>query len=457
MLRLSFLLAFLACSIGTIFASPVNGEEPAEAFLEALRENGYYDVALEYLDDLEKGDLISKEFRSSLPFEKAEILIGSSSTLRDFAQIEKRLDEAQTLLTEYANRNKSIEVSARTLRYQGNLFLQRSNIYLTKAKSDRATESEKNELRGKSRNLLEQSLTSYEKARDQLKRILDPKSPDAMKLDADPRFAAASKRKRDQLRTAYTQVRLRLPLVTEQLADTYPPGSPNSKKLLIEAAAGYKNVSEKYRNFRAGLNATVYSARCQLKLGNPKESLLLLEDIFTLSDSLKPLKLEGYVLATDCWSQIKPYPYAEVVDRLEPAVKVLNRVEVRQPEWLRIQLELAKAKHASAAAIAKKGGPGANAKSKEVDREAARTLKSVARVPSPYRDDARALLSQWNVSLKIDPEPDPNEVAPGEFCRCAAKSQRYDFGNRAGRGRSKHAATWFEERERSDEKERTSI
>ncbi|MDG1873023.1 MAG: hypothetical protein P8J27_03870 [Mariniblastus sp.] len=399
MLRLSFLFAMFT---GLCLSIPsLKAEEPAQMFLEALRDNGYYDVAIEYLDSLESSDLISDEFRSSLPFEKAETLIGSTQRVRDLEVIESRLDQAQKLLTDYASKNQSLEVSARTLRYQGNLLYQRSNIYLTQAKADRATESEKNVLRAKARTMLEQSQSSYIKARDQLKRLLDPTSPDAIKIDAQAGFAEASKRNIKRLQTGYTQVRLRLPMVTEQLADTYPQGDPTGKKLLTDAAKLYSDVYDDYRRFHSGLKACVYSARCQQKLGNPKPALDLLAEIFELGNnsSIKSLKLEAYVLAAECWSSMKPYPHVEVVKRLDPAVGVLNRIEVRKPDWLRVQLELAIGKHAQAAAVKAKGGPKANKNSGEIDRAAAKLLRSVARVPSPYREKARELLIEWDVSL----------------------------------------------------------
>ncbi len=37
-----------------VFAGPILADEPAEAFLEALRERGYYDVAIDYLDGLDR-------------------------------------------------------------------------------------------------------------------------------------------------------------------------------------------------------------------------------------------------------------------------------------------------------------------------------------------------------------------------------------------------------------------
>ena len=402
MIRLSLLIATLAASIAP--ACFVQGEEPAEVFLEALRDNGYYDVAIDYLNELEKGDLITPEFRSSLPFEKAEVLIGSTSRLRDLGLIEERLDEAQKLLTEYASKNQSLEVSARTLRYQGNLLFQRSNIYLNQTKSDRATDGEKKELRGKARKLLEESLASYTKARAQLKRLLDPTDPEAHRIDPqDP----ASGKKLKQLQGAYVQVRVRLPMVGEQLADTYPPGNPKGKKLLKEAAENYQKVYDSYRRFHAGLKSSVYAARCQQKLGNHQPALDQLDDIFDLSNhsSLKPMKLEAYSLAAESWSKIKPYPHLEVIQTLEPAVKVLNRAELRNPDWLRVQLELAVAQHANAIAIKKKGGPKANKTAGDMDRAAAKTLRNVARAKSPSRDRARQLLSEWNVSIAIAKDP----------------------------------------------------
>ena len=418
MLRLALLMATLVTSL--TWVNGATAEEPAQAFLEALRDNGYYNVAIDYLGDLEKSNLISEEFRKSLPFEKAEILIGSTSGLRDLGLIEERLDEAQKLLSQYASQNQSLEVSARTLRYQGNLLFKRSNIYIKQASSDRATESEKQEFRGKSRKVLEESLASYGEAKNQLKRLVDPSSSDAIRIDPeDPSTGKLLK----QLQNSYVQVRVRLPLVTERLADTYPEGSSDAKKLLKEASTNFQDVHEDYRRYHAGLQSVVFAARCEKKLGNPQACLDLLGDIFSLNNhsSLKALKLEAYFLAAESWSKIEPYPYNEVIAQLEPAVKVLNRVELKNSDWLRIQMELAVAQRASAEAVRKKGGGKANQKAGTLDRAAARTMRNVARVPSIYRDQARSLMSEWNISLSA--VKDPSEKAPTNFGEARQKAK----------------------------------
>ena len=418
MKRLAFLIAIVA---GCLPAS-LPAEEPAQAFLDALRENGYYDVAIDYLADLEKSNLITDEFKSVLPFEMAETLIGSTSMMRgDLEKIEARLDEAQKLLTDYASKNQSLEISARTLRYQGNLLYRRAtNIYLKQAESDRLTASEKGELQAKAHTMLQQSLTSYREAKEQIRRLIDPNSPDAIKIDPeDP----STGRKRSQFQTTYTQVRVALPMVTEQLADTFPDGDSQQRKYLQDAATEYKDVYDDYHRFIAGLKACVFAARCNQKLGKHQEALDLLGEIFDLGDNsaLQPLKLEAYVLATQSWDKIEPYPHNEVVKRLEQPVSVLNRVEVRDPDWIRVQLELAIAKHAKAKEIKDQGGPKSSGDSKAMDRAAARVLRNVARVPSPYRDKAKDLLSSWNVPLAE--VADADEAPPESFVDARQKAK----------------------------------
>lgn len=406
MKRLAVAIAIIAGFLPT----SLSADEPAQVFLDALRDNGYFDVAIDYLEGLEGSDLISPEFKSGLPFELAQTMIASTANLRDFELVESRLDEAQTILTEYAANNQSLEVSARTLRYQGNLFFRRSNIYLGQSESDRLTAAEKDELLGKARLNLQGALENYQKAKDQIRKLIDPNSPDAILIDpADP----STLRRRNRYQGNYTQVRVSIPKVTEQLADTYAAGSAQRQELLVSARDEYRKVWDAYPKYLAGLNSCVYAARCSHKLGEPKVALDLLSEIFALGNNsvLKPVKLEAYMLASECWHEIQPYPYNEVVMRLEPAVTALNQLEVRTPEWGRVQLEYAVAKYAQAGEVKSKGGPKANSDSKQMERAAAKVLRNVARVPGPLRERANGLLAEWDVKIADVPANDTQPPA----------------------------------------------
>ena len=412
---IAIISSFLAFSIASL-----NADEPAQAFLDALRDNGYHDVAIEYLESLQNSELVSAEFKSVLPFELAQTLIGSTATMRDLTKVETQLDKAQKLLTDYAAGNQSVEVSARTLHYQGNLLDRRSKIYLSQAESDRLTAAEKGELHAKARTNLASALESYTAAKAKIRLLIDPQSASAIQIDPeDP----STSRKRDQFRASYADVRVSIPQIAEQLADTQEPGSGERVKLLKQARDEYKKVWDAYPRFLAGLNSCLYSARCSYKLGEHKQALQLLNEIFALSNNsvFKPIKRQAYVLATECWSKLDPYPYTEVVQRLDPAVKLLNKIEIKQPQWLRVQLELAIAMRAKSVEVKSKGGPTSNREGKDMERAAAKVLRNVTRVPGPFRDRAKQLLSKWDVKITTAAEVVGAPPASFEEARDKAK------------------------------------
>ena len=69
--------------------------------------------------------------------------------------------------------------------------------------------------------MLEGARSNITQAKELLKRLLDPSSPDAIKIDPDDPSTLDN---RKQLQEAYTRVTVQLPNVIEKLADTYPDG-----------------------------------------------------------------------------------------------------------------------------------------------------------------------------------------------------------------------------------------
>jgi hypothetical protein len=175
----------------------------------------------------------------------------------------------------------------------------------------------------------------------------------------------------------------------------------------------------------------LFAARCSQKLGNHEKALADLEDIFNLNDSsaLKVLKRKAFTLASASWSQIDPYPHAEIVSRLQPVVSVLSQTEVRQPDWLRIQVELANAMHLQAASVKEAGGAGSSSDSKAIDRNAARLLKTVSRIPSPHRDQAKKLLAEWNINLSVGEDAAEKPIETFFDARQKAKDYADEIGS----------------------------
>ena len=95
-------------------------DEPCEQFLQALRDRGYYDVALDYLEEMETSPLASAEFKSTLPFERAQTLIASTTRVRDLEILEERLGKAEVLLNESEANADSPDLKARSQDYRNN-------------------------------------------------------------------------------------------------------------------------------------------------------------------------------------------------------------------------------------------------------------------------------------------------------------------------------------------------
>ena len=116
------LLVLLNALLLLTIPSPGQAEEPAERFLNALRSAGYYDIALEYLTEIESSSSLTPEFKEALPFEKANTLIKSVTTLRDTKEWERRLDDAQGLLEQAATIAVTPELKSKARSYQGELL-----------------------------------------------------------------------------------------------------------------------------------------------------------------------------------------------------------------------------------------------------------------------------------------------------------------------------------------------
>ena len=158
-------------------------DEPAARFLDALRDKGYYDIALEYLEKVKDSPSVPAEFRKRIGFEKAKILIDQVGQVRDRSQRDAQLDMAQELLQKYANDSSSLVETVRSLAFRSRLLTTRADGFLEAAAATQLTEGERQELRLKARGYLEESLGTVNETLATAKRLLDdtPGNKDALK------------------------------------------------------------------------------------------------------------------------------------------------------------------------------------------------------------------------------------------------------------------------------------
>src|SRR6478609_6436719 len=140
MTRRLFTVAALA--LLAILPITMRADEPAQQFLEALRERNYYDVALDYLAAAEKNPAVSQSFKETILYEKGTTLVQGARLQRDSALREQQLDEAQKVLQQFIT-DKPNHLYATSARSQlGNVIVERARNRVDKAKKLTAAEKQ---------------------------------------------------------------------------------------------------------------------------------------------------------------------------------------------------------------------------------------------------------------------------------------------------------------------------
>ncbi|HEV7225420.1 MAG TPA: hypothetical protein VGN42_22125, partial [Pirellulales bacterium] len=83
-----FQAAVLLCALALAAlpgARPASAEEPFDKFLEALKEDGLYDIALDYVRSMKDSPLLSNEQRIEMPLTEGQLLVESAQAERDTA------------------------------------------------------------------------------------------------------------------------------------------------------------------------------------------------------------------------------------------------------------------------------------------------------------------------------------------------------------------------------------
>ncbi|MEZ6093747.1 MAG: hypothetical protein R3C03_05855 [Pirellulaceae bacterium] len=367
--------------LGTFVARDSNAQEPAEAFLRALRERGLFELANDYLLEAANDPLVDSAFRERVPLEHAENMIQFAESTRTFIQKTERLVEAEQVLEKFMASGASGDMRQAALSTLGNLRLQQGLTHIIQSQSDRATEEERNELLDLARDSLGQSVAAYAEVRESLKKELESAGKD---LTPDIK-------RKYQL---FQEVRLRFPFAQENEADTYPEGDPRRAQLLTAAADEYQQLWKAYSGYSSGVNACLQGARALNKLGRHQEALDLMKDLYERAGSENTRALAA-IQAIDAWEGFDPYPFDEVIFFLEPLAANLTNSQMREDKWGTIQIGLAKAYWAK---FEKAKADGDAALMGRAKKTAARLIKRASRSRGNSQEIARQLIEQWGVS-----------------------------------------------------------
>lgn len=377
----------LTFALAMFVSASLSAEEPREAFLDGLIERGYYDPAMWYIDQLEKSPKTPPAMKASLQYRKAIAELEVSRTQRNPTTRKELLDQANANLEAFVNAQPKHDKAIDARMQRGAIMLERAKLeeLLAEREKDEAAKQPHFDEAAKqydaARGVYQAAIKQIQDVLKEMPKTLDPKE-DASKIAL-----------RDELRGAYVRANL-LAATSQYEKAKITTDEKKKKEVLTSAAKEFDTIFGKYRQFLSGMYARLYQAECELALGDPKKaSTTITNDLMILGDQppdIRTLKLKSVKLLAKCWAAEQPPKYEQIIKVCGDwyNAQQLRVTEDRDPEWIELKLQLAKAYQGVAPKLEKKEDKS------EALKQAVKLVVDAGKYPSPYQKEALELRTE---------------------------------------------------------------
>ena len=371
------------CLFGT--AGPLRAVEDAQGFLDGLRELGYFDTALLYLEQVRTNPIVGKDFKDTIDYEAGVTLIDASRVNRQMSAREGQLAEAREKFQKFLTEHPKHPAVASARTQLANLLVERGQIKTEQAGTEGTSAAEKKTLMDDARKLYRDAETVFAK--------LEAEALEAHKKY--PKFIEQTDTEkiaeRDQVRKDLLTARLALAGVVYKISQTYDPGSDENKKSLEDAAKKYYELFEKYGTRIAGLYARMWEGRCYKELGKTKEAFEAFADLMDQPDepqAFRDLKNKTLILYLETLKASKKHD--EAIKKFKDWQEIARGPEEINIEGLAIQFLAGDVYLQYGRSLKEKK----DVKTRnDIFQQAHKLFKHVARFPGEYQKQARSKLN----------------------------------------------------------------
>ncbi|NUQ63281.1 MAG: hypothetical protein HUU20_12450 [Pirellulales bacterium] len=316
-------------------AAPAPAAEEAWRFLDGLRQRGYHDVVLDYLDLMAASPMCPEDLKAVLDYEAGMSLVNASRQAISLDIRQQQLDLARDRFQKFLKEHPDHLLASDAGTQLANVLVERGKIKIELAATP-SKAAEKKQLIEEARKLYEEAkkafVVSEQKVYERLKSYettrLDEKD-DAKKIE-----------ERDQARSEYVQAKLYIASATYEIGKTYDPGAKEYKENLQAAAKLFNELYEKYGTLIAGLYARMWEGRTYKDLGDYKTSLEILREMVALPDqpeAFRLLKNQSLILMLDTYTNTSAKNYKEALTRAQAWEEAARGDEKSSAEGLAIQ------------------------------------------------------------------------------------------------------------------------
>ncbi len=356
----------------------------AEGFAEGLRGRGYYDLALEYLGELRKSPDISADFRTTLNYQEARVLIEAASRDNDPEAGRDKLDKARIKIEAFVRDNPDRPETTEAIVALANLLYERGRtevIFSGEGKS--GTEKD---------NRLASARAYFGNAREAFGKAIERLNT---KFTAYPKFIPNDdprRAEREKVRGTMIQAELQREIVSYDEAQTEPVGSPRREELLGKALTAFEDLYKRYRTQMAGLTARMWQGKVFEEQGKLGESMGIYKELLDHPDpSLRTLQRQVDYFRIIVMTKRKEFALA--ADECNRWLAMFPK-DRRSFEALGVQTELAKNILAQLPELT-------DADQTKAIRVATDALADVVRVVSPFKPEALALLQKYRPNAAL--------------------------------------------------------
>ncbi len=363
----------------------VQGAEPFEAFLEALRQERYFDTALAYLDRMESSPDTPPPLRQQIPLERARLARSAAEQESDFGSRLRFLEKASKDISAVATESSEPEFQADVAVERWEILGAIADQWLARAVAKNGAGTDEN-ARSKADEAITQARTAALASVEQL-RVLLKEMQDRPRERQDVAL-------RDRWRTDFIAAQMSVPGFTMKSAQLVEGDEPEYRKRLKEAADAFGQLSEKYGRTPYYLPLLVKRGQCHQLLREHQDALSFYGEVLENAPLPAALSALATQLSMECWSSKEEGKSQKAVDQGEAWLRshASEAIQVTAP----VRLALVKAMQARSEA---------SGKTRENDLARAKQLLSqIIRGHAPQAAQAHELLA----SLRTGDTSTPN-------------------------------------------------
>lgn len=415
LLRVVLVVACLA--LPALAVAPLAAEEPYQRFLEKLRDQQLFGLALTYLDHQQDKPNLPAEFKADLQLERGLLLYQAAANLpSNNSQRPQKLDEAEVALQQFLDVEKLHPRRGEARMKLGELLLARAEEARLRAGGGTKAEIPSEDVDDAIK-FYSDAHTLFESTITELSGLLEGMK--GARTDAADSEAIAYRQK---LQSDIRQLQLLSAKSIEERGRSRAEGKPERTADLETALNMLSDLYMKERKLVAVRNyALFYRSAIQATLGMTDEAIDGFQRIADEEryDMLRPLQTDATTeLVKLLGAQQKFQP---AIDRAEKWLSTARPDELATQSILNLQLEVAKLKIEWGKSLEAKDPQDRVAS--RLKRDTRTALRRMLRTPGTHIEQARQLLGQLGVETEDQPSQELPQVTTFAEANAAARER----------------------------------